>query len=548
MKALLAGFSALGPLRLTALAGVGVATLGLLAVMAMHLSGTAPMALLYNDLDLRDASAMADALDKDHIPHQTSADGASLMVPRDQVAAARLDLAKAGLPSGGSIGYEIFDRGDGLTASQFQQNINETRALEGELARSIRLMRGVRGVRVHLVLPRHEPFAQEQQEAQASVMLSMAGAARLDRESIQAIINLVAGAVPGLKPQSITIVDDRGELLARAGQPSDGAGAVATEDELKRATETRLAHAVEAILAPSLGQDHVRAEAAVEMDFDQTRETDEKFDPDGQVARSTESVTDDSKTTEKDASVSVQNNLPNPGGGSASGAGTQDQRRQETTNFEIGKTTREIVHDQPRIRRITLAVMVDGVMAPGPDGKPVWAARSPDQLAQIATLARGVIGYDAQRGDRVDIVSMRFADDADAAGPITHGLFGLNLGGLDLASVDIGQLVQLFLFALVALIVVLAVLRPAALRLSAALPGPSGAGAGAGALSRSEGASGLLGGQDPAGLLTDESMIDITNVEGQIRASSIRRIADLVEKHPDESLTIVRNWMTQEAG
>src|SRR6185312_443550 len=171
-----------------------------------------------------------------------------ILVAADQIPEARLALAKEGLPAGGSIGYEIFDRGDGLAATDFQQKINETRALEGELVRTIRVINGIRAVRVHLVLPRREPFARESQEAQASVMLTMSGAARLDREGIQAILNLVAAAVPGLHPQNIAIVDSRGNLLARAGQPIGQASAALTTEEVRHGTELRLARAVEEML------------------------------------------------------------------------------------------------------------------------------------------------------------------------------------------------------------------------------------------------------------------------------------------------------------
>jgi flagellar M-ring protein FliF len=540
MKPLLASLAALGPARLAALAGVGVATLGLLLFLAMRLSADGPMALLYGDLDLRDASAMADLLDKAHVPHEIGAGGSSILVPADRVAQARLDMARAGLPGGGSIGYEIFDRGDGLTTSQFQQDINETRALEGELARSIRIMRGVRGVRVHLVLARHEPFAQEQQQAQASVLLTMSGAARMDRDGVQAVLNLVAAAVPGLKPQNIAIVDDRGELLARAGEPSDGAAA--SQDELRMAAQTRLSHAVEEMLERSLGIGHVRAEAAVDMDFDHTSETDEKYDPDGQVARSTQSVTDSSKSSQKDTPVSVQNNLPNPDSG-AGGSGSQDQHKEETTNYEIGKTVRTIVHDQPRIGRITLAVMVDGLTSLGADGKPAWHERSPDELARIATLARSVIGFDEKRGDKVEVVSMRFTDETASLPPAAAGLFGFTFG-----TGDIMRLVQMALFGIVALVVVLVVLRPAALKLAtspAARLAAEQAESGGATMDDPK----LIGASPgPAGLLTDESMVSLGNVDGAIRASSIRRIAELVDKHPDESVAILRGWIAQEVG
>jgi flagellar M-ring protein FliF len=528
MNALLHSLRSLGTRRLAALGAVGAATLGLMLAVILRAASPAPMAPLYSDLDLRDAAAMADALDKAHIPHAGSDDGGSLLVPRDQLPQARLALARSGLPNGGGVGYELFDRGNGLGATQFEQDINETRALEGELARSIRLIRGVRGVRVHLVLPRHEPFAQEQQEAQASVLLTLAGAGGMDRESVQSILNLVAAAVPGLKPSSIAIIDNQGELLARAGQPTAADTGASTQDELRRAMETRLAHTVEAILEPTLGVGHVRAEAAVDLDFDQTHETEEKYDPDGQVPRSTQLITDTSKSTQKSDAVTVQNNLPNPDPGASGGAGDQAQRHEETTNYEIGKTTREVVHSTPLLRRISLAVLVDGVTTPGPNGIPVWHERSPADLDRIATLARSAIGYDQARGDTVDIVSMRFADtgaDQEAAQGLAASV---------LAAPDLGRLLCDLLFGGVALAALLAVLRPAALRLATGIAAPA------------EASAALLPGAEPTALLGDETMIDVANVEGQIRASSIRRIAELIDRQPEESVAVLRGWMAQE--
>ena len=297
MKALVEGLRALGPARLAAMGAVALGMLGMLAFMALR-GGTEPMALLYGDLDLRDSSQVVDQLTRRHIPYRIAANGSQILVSADQVAEARVALAREGLPSGGSVGYEIFDRSDGLAATEFQQKINETRALEGEIARTIRAMQGIRGVRVHLVLPRREPFARDRQDAQASVMLTMAGVGRLDREGIQAILNLVAAAVPGLRPQNIAIVDSRGDLLARAGEPVGPTATALSTEEVRHATELRLARAVEEMLERSLGAGHVRAEAAVRMSFDRVNQTEERYDPDGQVTRSTQSVTSNSKNTE----------------------------------------------------------------------------------------------------------------------------------------------------------------------------------------------------------------------------------------------------------
>ncbi len=545
MKAAIESWKALGPARLAAMGAVALATLGLLAFMALR--GGAPMSLLYGDLDLREAGQIVDQLDRAHIPHEVQGGGSRILVPMDQVDQARLLLARQGMPSGGSIGYEIFDRGESLTTTGFQQGITQTRALEGELARTIALIQGVRSARVNLVLAQREPFARDRQPAQASVLLTMAGATRLDHEEVQAILNLVAAAVPGLKPQGIAIVDSRGTLLARAGDAPDVNTEGQSADETRRATEARLSHAVEEMLERSLGPGSVRATAAVEMDYAQIKETQETYDPNQQVARSEQSVTDKQQSTDAaPQGVTVQNNLPNANAGSAGQSGSQDQRQEETTNYEIGKTVRTLVREQPQVKRISLAVLVDEVREAGPGGKPAWRERTPEELARIATLARSAIGYEEKRGDKVEVVQMRFASQDEAAAPAPRGLLGLPLDRADLI-----RLVESGLIALVVMVGLLFVLRPLAVRLIKplapagmpdALSGPGGtaalpgAAAGADALA-APGAAALIGSDG------EDGMVDVASVEGQLRASAIRRIAELVERYPEETLGIVRTWM-----
>ena len=560
MNAVLAGLRGLGPARLGAMAAVSLVLLGLLGWLATR-GGDAPMALLYADLDLREAGQVVDQLDRAKIPRQVDGGGARVLVPSDQVARARLLLAKEGLPSGGSIGYEIFDRSDALTATGFQQGISQTRAMEGELARTIRLLQGVRGARVHLVLPRREPFARDRQDAQASVVLTMAGAARLDREGTQAVLNLVAAAVPGLRPQNIAVIDSRGNLLARAGQPTGPAAAAQSAEELKRAGELRLSRAVEEMLERSLGAGRVRAEATMDLDFDQVRETQERYDPDGQVVRSQQSNTNSSKTTEAAANVSVQNNLPNADAGS-NPSGTQEQRQEETTNYEISKTVRTLVREQPQLRRISLAVMVDGATARGPDGAPAWAERTPAELAQIGTLVRSAIGFNEARGDRVEVVNMRFAPADDMQEPAQPASW------LRLDKADWLRLSETGVVAVAVLLSLLLVLRPMVLRLGlqpkALLAGAVVAGgelmAGSGTMIGGAMGTGALagGGQggsgpahaDAAALSAPhdtEELVMLANVDGALRASSVRRVSALVDSHPEQSLTVLRSWMIEEA-
>jgi flagellar M-ring protein FliF len=548
MKPILDGFRALGPARLMALGVVALGMLVMLGLLAMHGGAPAQQALLYADLDLREAAQMTDALDRAHIAHQDLGSGDRIMVSAADVARARMLLAKDGLPSGGSIGYEIFDRGDALTSTQFQQDINETRAMEGELARSIRMLQGVRGARVHLVLPKRQPFSRDVQAAQASVVLTMAGAARLDPQGVQAVLNLVAAAVPGLKPQGIAIIDARGNLLARAGQPTSEEAVVQTSEELHRATELRLSRAVEEMLEQSLGQGRVRAEAAVTMSFDKVNETNESFNPDQQVVRSTQTSTDKNTSTEGEKNVSVANNLPNADAATGQ-SGSQQQKQEETTNYEIGKTVRTLVREQPQIARISLAVMVDGTMEPGRDGKPAWAERGPEELARIKRLVQSAIGYDEKRGDTVEVVSMRFALADENLGAPSAGLFGIGLEKSDLLGIA-----QSLILAVVVLLALLLVLRPMALRLSAVTPqsmlgggdallvGPDGV---AIAIADGAGGGGLgMIGANGVPMLADESMVTMQNVEGQLRASAMKKLLELVEQHPEASLSIMRSWMT----
>ncbi|HEY0418831.1 MAG TPA: flagellar basal-body MS-ring/collar protein FliF, partial [Acetobacteraceae bacterium] len=473
MNAFLEGLKSLGVARLAAMGAVAAGLMALLAVLALR-GSPERLALLYADLDAREAGQIIEQLERQHISHQVTAGGSQIMVPADQVARLRVMLAKDGLPSGGSIGYEIFDRADSLTSSQFQQKIAESRALEGELSRTIRVINGVRAARVHLVLPRRDPFARERQEAQASVMVTMAGAGRLDREGVQSILNLVAGAVPGLRAKNIAIIDSKGNLLARAGEPTGATAVAQGTEEIRRATELRLSRAVEEMLERSLGPGRVRAETAVEMDFDRTQETQERYDPDGQVVRSSQSTTDNSKSTEAANSVSVQNNLPNADAGGST-AGTQEQRSEETTNYEIGKTVRTIVREQPQIRRLSVAVLVDGADEKGPDGATAWHARSPEDLERIARLVRSAVGFDEKRGDRVEVVNMRFAGETDIAGAEPRGLLGFAFD-----KSDVMKLAQTLLFGLVGVMALLVVFRPMVARLTAVGPAAAALQAGAG--------------------------------------------------------------------
>jgi flagellar M-ring protein FliF len=558
MRALIDQLRGLGTLRLAALGGVGVATLALLAFLALR-AAEPPMALLYGDLDQRDAAQVVAALERQRIPHRIAGGGAQVLVPEAEVPRVRLLLARDGLPAGGSVGNEIFDRGESLTTTPFQQEMNRLRALEGELSRTIRGLAGVRQARVHLVLPRREPFSRERGEAQASVVLTMHGAQRLDREGVQAVLHLVSTAVPGLRPQNVSIVDSRGELLARGGQALAGPAAAQGTEELRRTQELRLARAVEDLLERTLGPGRVRAEAAVEMDFDRVQTVEERFDPENQVPRSTQSTTETNRSMEP-GNVSVQNQLPGADA-QAGGARTDQARQEETTNFEIGRVTRNVMRDQPAIRRVSVAVLVDGVWEPVAGGAPRWRERTPEEMQRIAALARSAVGFDERRGDRVEVVSLRFAEPplSDAAPD------GFAILGHTVPPALLGRIVESAILALVALAAILLLLRPLVGRLGVALATPpalaaagvAGAlaadgGAGVAAVAGPGGATALPGGEPTAALPgaapapAEDQMVSVARVDGQMSATALQALAALVNRHPEQSVGVIRRWLAPE--
>ena len=555
MNGIVDGLRGLGPARLIGLVVAAVMTVVALLTLTTFSGGEA-MALLYGDLELSESGLIVDHLEKQQIPFQLRGGGREILVPADKVSRARLLLARDALPSGGVVGYEIVDRNVGMVASQFEQRMNQLRAMEGELTRTIRGIRGVRNARVHIVLPRREPFERQTPQAQASVLLTTAPGG-IDRESVQAITHLVATAVPGLKVENITIADNRGTLLSRSGEAGAGRSNERAE-ELRRGIEMRVSRSVEEILERSAGQGRVRVEATVDLDLDRINETREQFDPEGQVVRSSQNITSSNRSTEAGTNtVSVQNNLPNADAGQSGVTGSQEQRQDETTNYEITKTVRNLVRDQAQIRRLSVAVLVDGIEERAPMGEIVWKPRPQDELDQMARLVKTAIGFDVRRGDQLEIVNMRFAarEDPSIAEPA-------RLFGLPIAKDDLMALSRPAIPAIVVLAMLLFILRPMITRLTtvgSALAGDDGlalAGGGDARMlggesgdpggARSGGGRGALATLDGGGGQSDDEEISLANVEGALKATSVRRLTALVERHPEESLSIVRAWLRQE--
>src|SRR5689334_19084589 len=317
-------------------------------------------------------------------------------------------LAEGGLPKGGGIGYEIFDKSDALGATSFVQNINHLRAMEGELARTIKAIDRVQAARVHLVLPERPLFSRDKVEPSASIVLRVRGA--LDANQVRSIRHLVASAVNGLKPERVSIVDEAGRLLADGAASDDAAGAGA--DERKANFERRLREQVEGILTSVVGPGRARVQLTADFDLNRITQTSDRFDPEGRVVRSSQTREETSSSDSKEGQVTVANELPGAQRGAEGAAAPRDQNRkaEEIVNYEISRTTKTEVIESGRVNRISVAVLVDGVYTKNDKGDAAYQPREKEELDRIAALVRSAIGFDQKRGDQVEVVNLRFAD------------------------------------------------------------------------------------------------------------------------------------------
>ncbi|ALG73408.1 flagellar M-ring protein FliF [Azospirillum thiophilum] len=553
MNNLLQTLRNLGPARLAAIGGVGLLLIGFFVYLTTRLS-TPEMELLYAELQQTEAAAIAKKLDEAKVPYSVDKTGTKIMVPADQVGPMRMRMAAQGLPSGGSVGYELFDKGEGFGATSFMQNINHLRALEGEMARTVQTLNGVQQARVHLVLPKRELFARQQNPATASVFLKLRPGAQLSRENIQAIQQLIAASVPNLDPNRISIVDDKGKLLAR-GTGSDTAEAMmASAEEKKQAYEGRLARTIEDLLGRTLGYGKVRAEVSADLDFDRITTQSEIFDPESQVVRSTQTVAESNESSDRDplAPVTVDQNLPTSQASSSASplSSNKSNRNEETINYEITKTTKSHVRESGQVRRLSVAVLVDGTYQLSKDAPPAYQPRSEQEVESIKALVRSAVGMDAVRGDTLEVVNMRFWSPEDDIQKPEELFMGMTKD-------DLFRIAEMVVLGIVAVLIILLVIRPLISRafekaemqeedemdrlltdqagMPAALSAPTGALAQDLALEAAQADEEL------------EQMIDINRVEGRVRASSLRKVGEIVDKHPEEAVSILRNWLYQES-
>ena len=522
-----------------AMVAVTAALIGFFGFVIMRVT-TPQMTTLFTDLSTDDSSGIIKDLERQAIPFELRNDGAAIMVPKDKVTRLRMKLAEGGLPKGGGVGYEIFDKSDALGTTSFVQNINHLRALEGELARTIRAIDRVQAARVHLVLPERPLFSRETPEPSASIVVRVRGA--LDAPQIRAIRHLVASAVNGLKPQRVSIVDEAGQLLAD-GANGDADNAIG--DERRAGFEKRMRNQVEAIVSSVVGTGRARVQLSADFDYNKITQTSDKFDPEGRVLRSSQTREESSATADNSGQVTVNNELPgNQNRDNPAPARDQSKKSEETNNYEISRTTKTEVTEVGRVNRISVAVLVDGSYAKNEKGEIVYQERGKEQLDRIATLVRSAIGFDQKRGDQVEVVNLKFAE-APAAVPVAEptGLLGM----LQFTKDDVMYVIELGVMMLLGLVVLFMVIRPLVRRILASEVIPSLANDDLPALTDGSAASGTGGQSLIPGANATAQMIDVAQVQGQVHAQSVHRVGELAERNPNETATIVRQWLTESA-
>jgi flagellar M-ring protein FliF len=552
----------LGPGRILALGAVACCLLGFFAYVVTRATEP-PYTLLFADLELADAQELVGRLEAMAIPFRLSPAGDAIMVPSGEALRLRMALAEEGLPHGGKIGYELLDQANPFTTSDFLANVNLRRAVEGELARTIGTLRGVRAARVHIVEPKRSLFGREEIEPSASIVLSLRGSAALDKRQVAGIRHLVAAAVPGLAPRGVTIVDDAGNLLAEPSDP--GAELLSADDaeEHRAALENRLRAKIIQLLERTVGPGKVDAAVSADLDFDELATTAELFDPDGQVVRSTQTAEEASDLKESQAAdaVSVANNLPTeraPPDAAAAANSERSNRTEETVNYEISRTVRNQTKRGASLRKLSVAVQVDGVYREQADGSRVHEPRSDEELAQLAALVRSAAGIDESRGDVVEIVSRPFVLPEAPPAP--------DEAWPEVIPERYGRLVELAVLSLLTLVVLFLGVRPALRRL---LPAARNGGSApeATAVVRGvdgkpllvHGATGTTIGIDRAGnpVVVREpiaaegradpadgaDMVSLRSVRGQVQASLLGDVAEAIEASPEDAVRVVRTWL-----
>ncbi|WP_297323598.1 flagellar basal-body MS-ring/collar protein FliF [uncultured Bartonella sp.] len=529
----------LGAKRLIALGLVGAALFGTILFSSFYL--TRPTyETLYVGLTRDDVNRMGMALGEAGIAFDVSSDGTSVQVPVGQAEKARMFLAEKGLPTSNNAGYELFDNMGSLGLTSFMQEITRQRALEGEIARTIQAVQGVKAARVHIVLPDKGSFRRANQKPTASVVIRTDG--NFSAESAQSIRQLVAAAIPSLEASSVTVLDTSGKLLASGSDTMNGAPMMMAS--LERQVAAQIDENIRKQLAPYLGIDHFQTSVQVELDTDRRQTNETIFNPDSQVARSVRSLRDqgNSQNNRNNDAVGVEQNIPQEeiAGGAGENSSDRKDRREETTNYEINSKTISTVSDGYNVKKLSVAVVLDrSRLAPSDAKSPAPANFVDDQVNRIRQMVATASGLDTSRGDVINVTAVDFIANADenmqpVETPIWQTLSKYTSGLVNGAALVIAVLLIMFLG-----------IRPLMREMhgnQVALAGGDSALAGPENMPALINNAGTNEGYD-GNMLPDDDLRDLRN---RMRVPPQKRLDQMMSMDEDRFANVLREWVQQD--
>jgi flagellar M-ring protein FliF len=417
---------------------VVLALVAALVVVSWNWSRAPSYAVLFSNISERDGGAIIGALQQMNVPFKFNESGGAILVPQHQVHEMRLRLASQGLPKGGLVGFEIMET-QKLGLSQFIEQINFQRALEGELSRSIQSLAAVQGARVHLAIPKQTAFLRDEQKPSASVLVNIHGGRNLEAGQVAGIVHLVASSVPHLPTANVSVIDQNGNLLSAEAGRQRGAGLDATQLKYVRELEASYATRIENILAPIVGPGNIRAQVTADLDFSQAEQVAESYKPNPAPETSIRSQ----QISEAGAGAAagaagvpgaLSNQPPVPAtapvtapaaGGATGAAGAAaaplpaSARRDATVNYELDKTIKHVRQSAGAIKRLSVAVVVNHRKETGQDGKASFKPMTTKEMGQINDLVKEAMGYNKDRGDTLNVANSPFATGDKEVAPET---------------------------------------------------------------------------------------------------------------------------------
>jgi len=493
------------PARRAMLLGTGAVSMALVLGLAWWVQRPVYRPLFTN-LAQGDAAAIVAALRDDKVPYRLEDGGRAVLVPAERLYELRLSLASRGLPEGGGVGFEIFDR-QSLGQTDFLQHLNFQRALQGELSRTIAELSGVETARVHLALPERSLFVAQDRRPSASVVVTLAQGRTLAQGQIDGIVHLVAASVEGMVPEAVTVVDAGGRILTAERDAPLETGLSAQALEYQQAIERAAEERVQTMLATVVGRDKVTARVSARLDFARAERTEERYDPDGAVVKQSHTTREETTgASQAGGAAGAQSNLTNDPAAIAAGDGPKSSRRDEQQTWEISKIVSRTVAPVGAVQQLSVAVLVDGTYSEE-NGQRTFVPRPQEELDRLGELVKSAIGLDETRGDRISVSSAPFQVEASeewSGGGITAGIGHW-----------VPALLTRLLAVAVAVVVLLFVVKPLLLAL---------------AVRRATGAAAAL---------------ELGDLSGAVQALTQENLL-LTQQNPERAAQLVREWLGEE--